>query len=68
MLCVHYDSEGELRDEDGRKVDLQSHKYANKCVMLTAKPRRKNKRNFRDIDFDEMIYEEALARKKVQNY
>ena len=67
MTCVHYDSEGELCDEDGRKVDLQSHKYANKCLMLTAKPRKKKKRNYRDIEFDESIYEEALARKKVQN-
>jgi hypothetical protein len=66
VVCVHYDSDGELRGEDGRKVDLQSHKYTNKCVMLTAKPQKKKKRNYRDIEFDESIYEEALARKKVQ--
>lgn len=66
MICFHYDSEGELRDENGRKVDLRNHKYANKCVMLTAKPRKKKKRYYRDIEFDESIYEEALARKKVQ--
>jgi hypothetical protein len=34
--------------------------------MLTAKPQKKKKRNYRDIEFDESIYEEALARKKVQ--
>lgn len=65
LVCVHYDSEGELRDEDGRKVDLQNHKYANKCVMLTAKPKKIKKRNYRE--FDESIFEEALARKKVLN-
>ena len=49
-------------------MDLQSHRFANKCVMLTAKPQKKKKRNYRDIEFDDSIYEEALARKKVHEY
>ena len=32
--------------------------------MVTGKSKKK-KRNYRDIEFDESIYEEALARKKV---